>query len=55
MPTSSVTVNTKTIDVIHIPGAENPADLLTKPLEKVIHCKWLKHIRLDIEQSKVNQ
>jgi hypothetical protein len=48
-------VNTNTIDVIHIPGVENPADLLTKPLEKVTHRKWLKRIRLDIEQSKVNQ
>jgi hypothetical protein len=42
-------VNTNTIDVIHIPGVENPADLLTKPLEKVTHRKWLKRIRLDIE------
>jgi hypothetical protein len=39
--------------VNHIPGVENPADLLTKPLEKVIHAKWLQRIRLDTDQPSM--
>ena len=45
-------VNDGVIDVTHIPGVENPADLLTKPLDKTIHRKWLQRIRLDVDQSK---
>jgi hypothetical protein len=46
-------VNRQIMKVSHIPGVENPADLLTKPLEKVIHAKWLKRIRMDIDQTSV--
>ena len=45
-------VNDGVIDVTHIPGVENPADLLTKPLDKTVHRKWLQRIRLDVDQSK---
>ena len=44
-------VNNRIIDVHHIPGIHNPADLLTKPLERVTHQKWLALIRVDIDQS----
>ncbi len=39
-------VNHRLIDVIHIPGIENPADLLTKPLHRTIHQKWLLRIAM---------
>jgi hypothetical protein len=32
------------IDVMHIPGVENVADLLTKPLMRLIHEKWLQRL-----------
>jgi hypothetical protein len=44
-------VNRGVIDVQHVPGIQNPADLLTKPLAKPTHEKWLTHIRLDIQQE----
>jgi len=45
-------VNHGFIDVQHIPGIQNPADLLTKPLEKVVHQKWLNCLRLDSSQEQ---
>ena len=47
-------VNSRTIDVHHIPGIQNPADLLTKPLDKFTHQKWLAMIRLDIDQPAIS-
>ena len=47
-------VNRHLINVKHIPGVENPSDLLTKPLERVTHEKWLHLIRLDIKQEKLD-
>jgi hypothetical protein len=46
-------VNRQIMRVNHIPRVENPADLLTKPLEKVIHAKWLQWIRLDTDQPSM--
>jgi hypothetical protein len=40
-------VNDKLVDVHHIPGVDNTADVLTKPLNKIIHSKWLKSLRMD--------
>ena len=40
-------VNWQLIDVHHIPGIENPADLMTKPLHRTIHLKWLTHISMN--------
>jgi hypothetical protein len=40
-------VNKRLIDVHHIPGTENPSDLLTKPLQRVIHNKWFSRIGMD--------
>ena len=37
-------VNRKLIDVHHIPGSENPADLMTKLLHRTIHQKWILQI-----------
>jgi hypothetical protein len=34
-------VNRRLINVDRVAGIENPSDLLTKPLEKIIHFKWL--------------
>jgi hypothetical protein len=46
-------VNNRIIDVHHIPGIENPADLLTKPLQRVTHQKWLTLTRLNIDQHTI--
>ena len=48
-------VNNKIIDVHHIPGTNNPADMLTKPLQKIIHAKWLKSLRMDADQGGVSE
>ena len=45
-------VNRRLMNVKHIPSVKNPSDLLTKPLERVTHEKWLHLIRLDIKQDK---
>jgi hypothetical protein len=47
-------VNQKIINVHHIPGVQNPADLLTKPLDKIIHFKWLERTCLHINQNKLS-
>ena len=46
-------VNAGVINVVHIPGTENSADLFTKQLEKVIHQKWLTSLRLILDQEKI--
>jgi hypothetical protein len=38
---------------MYIPGSENVADLLTKPLTHLIHEKWLKRLRMDHDQGGV--
>ena len=35
------------IEIKHIPGTENVADLLTKPLPCVVHQKWIKRLKMD--------
>ena len=40
-------VNHRLINVHHIPGIENPTDLMTKPLHQTIHLKWLVCISMD--------
>lgn len=45
-------VNYKLIDVHHIPGSENPADLLTKPLHRNIHNKWLIRLSMHTDLPK---
>jgi hypothetical protein len=47
-------INKELIDVHHVPGSENPSDLLTKPLNKFIHEKWLTTLRLDVGQGGVS-
>jgi hypothetical protein len=46
-------VNNRLIDIHHIPGIENPSDLLTKPLARVIHEKWVS--RLGLNQDVVEE
>ena len=48
-------VNNHLIDVHHIPGVENTADLLTKPLAKILHAKWLRSLRMDADQGGVSE
>lgn len=50
-------VNRRLIDVHHIPGIENPADLLTKPLHRTIHQKWFVRISMhaDLTDSNIDQ
>ena len=46
-------VNNHLINVHHIPGTENVANILTKPLNKIIHTKWLKCLQMDEGQGGV--
>ena len=46
-------VNNGVINVHHIPGVENPSDLLTKPLDRIVHDKWLSTLRLNVNQENV--
>ena len=46
-------VNNHVIDVKHIPGIQNSADLFTKPLDKVVHQKWVSSLRLHIDQANL--
>ena len=46
-------VNRRLIDVQHLPGIQNPSDLFTKPLDKVLHLKWLHCLRLDVAQENL--
>jgi hypothetical protein len=41
------------IDVMYIPGADNVSDLLTKPLARTMHEKWLRRLRMDSDQGGV--
>jgi len=41
------------IDVIHVSNKENIADLLTKPLHRVLHARWINMLRLDTSQGGV--
>jgi hypothetical protein len=46
-------VSLRTLDVMHIPGIENVADLLTKPLHRLIHKKWVDLLRLALSPGGV--
>ena len=39
----------RTLTVEHIPGLENIADLLTKPLHRNIHQKWITYLRMALD------
>jgi hypothetical protein len=47
-------VNSSLIDIIHVSNSENPADLFTKPLGRVLHQRWCHIIRLDVDQGGVS-
>ena len=44
-------VNRRLMDVHHIPSSENPADMLTNPLPRTTHNKWLARIGMDHDNS----
>ena len=46
-------VNARAIDIHHISGVNIPADLFMKPLNKIIHTRWLACLRLDAGQGGV--
>ena len=46
-------VNTRLIDVVHIPGSENVADLLTKALPRATHEKWVSGLCLHLDPGGV--
>jgi hypothetical protein len=46
-------VNRRLVDVQHLPGIQNPSDLFTKPLDRVLHQKWIHCLRLDVNQDKI--
>ena len=46
-------VNKKLIDVVYISNQSNTADILTKPLAKVLQQRWCKLLRLDRSQGEV--
>lgn len=41
------------IDVIHISNKDNTADLLTKPLHRILHHEWVNRLRLCASQGGV--
>jgi hypothetical protein len=41
------------IDVIHVADKENIADLLTQPLHRVLHTRWISILPLDASQGGV--
>jgi hypothetical protein len=46
-------VQNRLIDVIYILSSENIADLLTKPLGRVMHQRWIERLGLDCSQGGV--
>jgi hypothetical protein len=46
-------VQKRLIDVMYLPGTDNVADLLTKPLTRIMHEKWLRRLRMDRDQGGV--
>lgn len=42
------------IDVIHVAGTDNVADLLTKPLHRTMHMRWISLLKLDAGQGGVS-
>ena len=46
-------VNQCLIDVQHLLGIQNPSNLFTKPLDKVLHLKWLHCLQLDVAQENL--
>jgi hypothetical protein len=40
-----------TINVVHIDGKENPVDLFTKPLGRVLHSQWVDRLKLCASQG----
>ncbi len=47
-------VNNNLIDIHHIPGVENPADLFTKPFHWTTHHKWLIWLSMVSDHSDDN-
>lgn len=47
-------INKWRIDVIYISNKENIADLLTKPLHRTLHTRWILMLRLDAGQGGVS-
>jgi hypothetical protein len=48
-------VNKRLIDIHHIPRTENPANLLTKPLHRTTHQKWLVRISMHEDLPRNNK
>jgi hypothetical protein len=48
-------VNQRLIDIVHIPNTQNPADLFTKPLHRILHSQWLRLLRLDVDQGGLSR
>jgi hypothetical protein len=46
-------ISRRTINVVHIDGKENPADLFTKPLGRVLHAQWVSRLNLRASQGGV--
>jgi hypothetical protein len=46
-------INKGLIDIIHIPNSDNPADIFTKPLAKILHQRWCQLMRLDLDRGGV--
>jgi hypothetical protein len=48
-------VQKETINVTHIPTAENAADFLTKPLGRILHRKWTDWLQMGRDQGGVSK
>ena len=46
-------ISKRQLDVIYISNKDNFADLLTKPLHRILHTRWISMLRLDAGQGGV--
>jgi hypothetical protein len=46
-------ISKRVIAVVHIDGRENPADLFTKPLGRILHSQWVDRLNLRASQGGV--
>jgi hypothetical protein len=46
-------IQKRLVNVIHVSNHDNQADLLTKPLHRIVHRKWIDRLKLDASQGGV--
>jgi hypothetical protein len=46
-------IQKRIIDVLYLPRSENVADILTKPLSRIMHQRWVEALGFDHDQGGV--